>query len=39
LDEGGEVTPEQLEQISTEIILTAADLELVLAAQEAALGD
>ena len=37
LDERDEVTPEQLERISAEIILTAAEIELVLAAQEAEL--
>ena len=37
LDERDEVTPEELERISAEIILTAAEIELVLAAQEAEL--
>jgi predicted RNA-binding Zn-ribbon protein involved in translation (DUF1610 family) len=37
LDERDEVTPEELERISAEIILTVAEIELVLAAQEAEL--
>jgi hypothetical protein len=37
LGERDEVTTEQLKRISAEIILTAAEIELVLAAQEAEL--